>query len=100
MITVIITIGIFILIVATLIINWRLNEKAPEERVEAILIKKSMYIDTNINDYNTNTTYTLKFDVNGKIKKFRVRHSAYKKHNENQKGTLVFKRRRFVDFIV
>ena len=100
MIAIIIGIGIFILLISIIIINWYLNEKGPEKRVKAVLVKKGPSIDMDVNNYSNNTTYTLRFDVNGEIKKFRVRRKIYKKYSKNQEGILVFKRKKFIDFIV
>ncbi|MBQ9700888.1 MAG: DUF2500 domain-containing protein [Lachnospiraceae bacterium] len=81
-----------------IISNWILDSTAPEEQVEAMLIEKrtSAHMDAN---HAMHTNCILYFDVLGETKKFIVRRSIYKMYVEGQRGTLVFKRKRFVDFI-
>lgn len=90
---------IFFSILLYIIINWILDWQAPLEEVEAVLIqkKKSTSMDANNVMY---THYILVFEFNGVIKKFYVRRNVYKSYIENQIGTLKYKRRKFVDFII
>lgn len=78
--------------------NWYLNEKAPEEQVQAVLIKKKKRTSMDANNVMYDD-YFLTFEINGATKKFKVRRNIYNQYNENTKGTLTFKRNRFVDFI-
>ncbi len=94
---------IFIIIVVLaftyVIVNFILDSKAPIQEVDAILLEKR--IDTRITDENIiNDDYILIFKVNDNKKIFAVSYDYYKKYNENDKGILVFKRNRFVDFEV
>lgn len=75
------------------IVNFILDSKAQIQEVDAVLLEKR--IDTRINDDNI-----LIFKVNDNKKIFAVSYDYYKKYNENDKGRLVFKRNRFVDFKV
>lgn len=95
---------IFFVIIVVIILgfaigNWYLNEKALEEQVEAILKKKKKvtYMDANNVMYDD---YYLIFETNGVSKKFKVHKSVYKQYNDNEKGILVFKRNRFLNFIL
>lgn len=90
---------IFFLFLGYIIINWILDEKAPEEKTEATLIKKktSTMIDAN---QVMHTTYLLIFDIEGTTKKFHTSRKIYKQYEEQQKGILIYKRKRFVDFII
>ena len=92
--------GAIILILIGLIIRKRhLDSKAPEEQVKAVLKKKRALTTVDANNL-MNDDFILTFDIGGKLKKFRVKHSIYKQYNENEKGILTFKRKRFVDFTV
>ncbi len=44
--------------------------------------------------------YYFIFDVNGELKRFKVNYITYIRFNENEQGTLSFKRKRFVNFIL
>lgn len=94
---------IFMIIVLILfgyvIINNILDSKAPIEKIEAKLIKKG--IDNTIDANNIiNVNYVLVFKTPMSKKSFSVKYSEYEKFNQNDEGELVFKRNRFVDFIV
>ena len=94
---------IFMIIVLILfgyvIINNILDSKAPIEKMEAKLIKKG--IDNTIDANNViNVNYVLVFKTPMGKKSFSVKYSEYEKFNQNDEGDLVFKRNRFVDFIV
>lgn len=94
---------IFMIIVLILfgyvIINNILDSKAPIEKIEAKLIKKG--IDNTIDTNNIiNVNYVLVFKIPMGKKSFFVKYSEYEKFNQNDEGELVFKRNRFVDFIV
>lgn len=90
---------ILVLAFAYVIVNFILDSKAPIQEVDAVLLEKR--IDTRINDDNIiNDDYILIFRVNDNKKIFAVSYDYYEKHNENDKGRLVFKRNRFVDFEV
>ena len=67
-------------------------------KLQAVLANKKTgtYMDAN-NVVHTN--YILEFDVLGERKKFIVKHNVYKMYFEGQQGKLVFKRKKFVDFI-
>lgn len=45
-------------------------------------------------------SYYLYFKYNDTEKKFSVNRSIYNKYKENEKGILIFKRNRFVDFVI
>lgn len=85
------------LIVGFVIRNWYLNEKAPEEQVEAILKRKKKVSSMDANNVMYDDYYLI-FETNGESKKFKVHKSIYKQYNENEKGILVFKRNRFMSF--
>lgn len=94
---------IFMIIVLILfgyvIINNILDSKALIEKIEAKLIKKG--IDNTIDANNIiNVNYALVFKTPMGKKSFSVKYSEYEKFNQNDEGELVFKRNRFVDFIV
>lgn len=90
---------ILVLAFTYVIVNFILDSKAPIQEVDAMLLDKR--IDTRINDDNIiNDDYILIFRVNDNKKIFAVSYDYYKKYNENDKGILVFKRNRFVDFEV
>lgn len=99
MIIVYLAVAIFIFIFAYMTVNWYLNAKAPEERTEAVLIQKKSHTSVNANNVMT-TSYTMYFNVNGNTIKFNVDHKTYKQFYEGQKGILVYKRKRFIDFIL
>lgn len=81
------------------IVNFILDAKAPEEKVKAILIKKS--IDTFVDSNNvTIKSYIFIFEFDGKIKKFEVDYHIFNEFNENDEGILIYKRNKFVDFEV
>lgn len=67
-------------------------------KLQAVLASKKTgtYMDAN-NVVHTN--YILEFDVLGERKKFIVKHKIYKMYFEGQQGKLVYKRKKFVDFI-
>lgn len=67
-------------------------------KLQAVLASKKTgtYMDAN-NVVHTN--YILEFDVLGERKKFIVKHNVYKMYFEGQQGKLVYKRKKFVDFI-
>lgn len=88
---------ILVIILGFAIGNWYLNEKAPEEQVEAILKRKKKVSSMDANNVMYEDYYLI-FEVNGESKKFKVHKSIYKQYNENEKGILVFKRNRFVSF--
>ena len=83
---------------AYVITNKILDERAPEETVDATLIKKKVGSVVDANNM-INTEYILFFDIFGKIKKFSVNYSKYESYTENQKGVLTYKRNKFVDFV-
>ncbi len=95
----VVIISFFVILFICVIINWYLNEKAPEEKVKAILIEKKTFTNLDANNV-VNVTYYLKFDINGNIKNFNVNRREYKKYKEKEKGMLIFKRKRFVNFII
>lgn len=90
---------IVILIFSYVFINWLLDEKAPKEKVEALLVKKKVCTSMNANNI-IHKNYVLIFDVKGSRKKFNVNNRKYKQYKENQEGILVYKRKKFVDFII
>lgn len=93
-------VGAVILILIGLIVRNRyLNNKAPEEKVKAVLKKKRALTTMDANNL-MNDDFILTFDIGGKSKKFRVKHSVYKQYSENEEGILTFKRKKFVDFAV
>lgn len=67
-------------------------------KLQAVLASKKTgtYMDAN-NVVHTN--YILEFDVLGERKKLVVKHNVYKMYFEGQQGKLVYKRKKFVDFI-
>lgn len=67
-------------------------------KLQAVLASKKTgtYMDAN-NVVHTN--YILEFNVLGERKKFIVKHNVYKMYFEGQQGKLVYKRKKFVDFI-
>lgn len=79
------------------IINWILDNRAPEEVVEATLLRKKTSTMMDANNI-MHTDYILVFDINGIKKKFIVPRRIYKQYKENQKGLLTYKRNRFVNF--
>lgn len=95
--------NIFLIIVLLLfgyvIINNILDSKVPVKKEEAKLIKKGI---NNVIDSNNviNTNYGLVFRTSMGKKSFSVDYNKYKQFNQNDKGELIFKRNRFVDFIV
>lgn len=90
---------IFVLILGLGIGNWYLNEKSPEVQVKAILKQKKRISRMDANNVMYDDYYLI-FDVNGELKKFKVNYTIYKQYNENEKGTLLFKRKRFVNFVL
>lgn len=90
---------IIFIILSYIIIEWFLNNKAPKESVIATLVKKKTTTSMDANNV-IHTSYILIFDTDGNRRKFTVGYLTYKKYKENQKGTLIYKRKRFVDFIV
>lgn len=90
---------IALLLFSYVIINNILDSKAPIKKVEAKLIKKGV---NNVMDSNNiiNTNYELIFKTLTGKKSFSVNYSEYEKFNKNDEGELIFKRNRFVDFIV
>lgn len=89
---------VFLGIITYIICDYILNNAAPEEQIQAVLASKKTgrYMDTN-NVVHTN--YILEFDVLGERKKFIVKHNVYKMYFEGQQGKLIYKRKKFVDFI-
>lgn len=84
---------------AYVITNLILNETAQEETVRAKLVKKD--IDTVIDSNNMiNTSYILTFDIDGKNKRLVCAYKNYEQYEENQIGTLTYKRNKFVNFVV
>lgn len=81
------------------IVNFVLDAKALEEKVKAILIKKSTdtFVDSNNVIMNS---YIFTFEFDGKIKKFEVSYHIFNKFNKNDEGMLTYKRNKFVDFEV
>ena len=81
------------------IVNFVLDAKAPEEKVKAIIIKKSTntFVDSNTVIINS---YIFTFEFDGKIKKFEVNYHIFNEFNENDEGILIYKRNKFVDFEV
>ena len=82
-----------------IIFNHVLDSKAEVEKKEALLIDKSVetYFDSN-NVMMEN--YILCFDIDGERKNFSVKYSLYQKYEVGDKGILLHKRNRFVDFEV
>lgn len=89
----------FFAILIRIVVGWYLNERAPEEQTEALLVKKRTSVSVDANGM-PNRYYYLTFSVNGDNIRFSVGRKVFKRYEENMKGTLVFKRKRFVDFIV
>ena len=79
------------------IVNFVLDAKAPEEKVKAILIKKSTdtFVDSNNVIMNS---YIFTFEFDGKVKKFEVNYHIFNEFNEKDEGMLTYKRNKFVDF--
>ncbi len=90
---------IVILFLGVFVGNWYLDEKAPEEQVEATLIKKKRVSSMDANNVITDN-YFLIFQVNSESKKFKVRKTIYNQYEEHEKGILIFKRNRFVNFVL
>lgn len=86
-----------VIIFGFVIVNFVLDAKAPEEKVKAILIKKSTdtFVDSNNVIMNS---YIFTFEFDGKIKKFEVSYHIFNEFNEKDEGTLTYKRNKFVDF--
>lgn len=90
---------LFFAISAYLIINFILNSLAPEESINATLVKKECTTHMDANNH-IHTYYILHFNINGTNSKFNVSYGKYKKYTEGQYGHLIYKRKRFVDFIL
>lgn len=93
---------IFLIFVLSLfgyvIANTILDNTASTQKEKATLTKK--YIDTMIDANNIMIeNYILVFKTGTKVKKFSVRPSQYKKYEKLDKGELIYKRNKFVDFI-
>ena len=95
--------NIFLIIVLLLfgyvIINNILDSKAPIDEIEAKLIRKGISNVMNSNNV-INTTYELVFKTPKGQKSFSVDYNKYKSFDQNDEGKLIFKRNRFIDFIV
>ncbi len=92
---------IIVAFLAYIIINFRMDENAPEETVNAKLVKKE--VSSYCPDPNQgiiNTDYILTFDIGGKRKIFATTYSVYEQYEENQTGKLTYKRNKFVNFVV
>lgn len=85
-----------VIIFGFVIVNFVLDAKAPEEKVKAILIKKSTdtFVDSNNVIMNS---YIFTFEFDGKIKKFEVSYHIFNEFKENDEGMLIYKRNKFVD---
>lgn len=81
------------------ILNIVLDSKSPKEEVKTKLIDKTAESFMDVNNI-INERYTLTFIVNDKTKKFDVSYFIYKKYNINDSGILIYKRNRFVDFVI
>lgn len=95
----IIIIIIFVIFIGITIGNWYLNENAPEEKIEGTLKEKKKVSSINA-DNVVHDNYYLIFEIKRETKKFKVNHSIYKKYHKDATGILVFKRKRFIDFII
>lgn len=86
------------IVVGYIVINLILDFNSPKKSIETILIDK--YIDTFFDaNYVVMDRYMLFFKVNGKSKTFEVSYDKYMEYEVNQKGILIYKRNKFVDFI-
>lgn len=83
---------------AYVITNKILDERAPEETVDATLIKKKVGSVVDANNM-INTEYILFFDIAGKTKRFAVTYSKYEELQEGKQGKLTYKRNKFVSFL-
>lgn len=89
---------VFSLVFGYIIINIILDNTASTQKEKATLTKK--YIDTMIDANNIMTeNYILVFKTKTKTKIFSVRPSQYKKYYKLDKGELIYKRNKFVDFV-
>lgn len=84
-------IGFLFLVFLYLLLNKLKNVQTPVVALNALLIKK-------IKGRDENYFFLLKID--DEEKKFLVSKEIYDKYKEKQKGKLVFKKTRFIDFIV
>lgn len=88
-----------ILVFGYVIINCILDSNSPEEKIWTVLVDKKIEFFFDANNVMCES-YVLSFIIQGKKKNFDVSYANYKKHEVNEKGTLVYKRNKFVDFIV
>jgi hypothetical protein len=88
---------IFIAVFAFVLINAVLDAAAPITSAQAVLVKKYTVSETDANGF-TDKRYRLRFAVEGQTRTFTVSKKEYSLFEENERGTLVYKRHRFVSF--
>lgn len=88
-----------IIVFLYIIVNFILDSLSKEEEVDAVLIDKN--IETKLEENGVvMESYILRFNFLDIVKYFSVSYRVYKKYNINDKGILIYKRNRFVDFKV
>lgn len=92
---------LYSIIVFGLLYKFARNFLCRERKATAILIDKynTKYQSVGFNPpFNTKTDYILVFQVEEKVLKFKVTNWVYTSFHENQKGLLIYKGTRFINF--